>query len=41
MFKLLNADKVQEQDPDELYFGPFDEGKWANNDQEIVMDTLP
>ena len=31
IFKLLNSDSVIGLDQDELFFGPFDEGKWINN----------
>ena len=38
MFKLLSEGQ---QDKMLMCFGPFNEGKWVNNDIEVVLDELP
>jgi Cdc6-like AAA superfamily ATPase len=41
IFKLLNHSSTLAQDADEQVFGPFDEGKWVNNDIDVVLPSLP
>jgi hypothetical protein len=41
IFKLLQSERIKTLSVDTGYFGPFEEGKWANHDISLMASNLP